>query len=113
MTETESASTPTVAEVFALLASEGQVPALRRTSGTFEFDFDDGASWFLALDHGTPSIQPRVDHPTCTVHCHAKDFVEIAEGKRNMVTAFFSGDVSCTGSLAFALTFRHLVPVAA
>lgn len=114
MADSQSGNPPTVPEIFALLASEGQIPALRRTSGIYEFDFDDGGHWFLVLDHGTPSVQTKVAQATtCTVRCHAKDFVEIAEGKRNMVTAFFSGDVVCTGNLAFALTFRHLVPVAA
>jgi hypothetical protein len=112
MTDTRSATPPTIPEIFARLTSEGHVAPLRRTSGTYEFDLDDGGHWFLTLDHGTPSIQSRVDHPTCTVHCRAADFVEIAEGKRNMVTAYLRGDVACTGSLAFALTFRHLVPSA-
>jgi putative sterol carrier protein len=111
MTDIRPATPPTVSEIFARLASTGQVPPLRRTSGTYEFHFDDGGHWFLTLDHGKPTIETGVDHPTCTVHCRASDFVEIAEGKRNMVTAFLRGDVGCTGNLAFALTFRHLLAV--
>ena len=113
MTDTESASHPTVPEIFEKLASHGQVASLRRTTGSYEFEFDDGGHWYLALDHGTPAVQSKVDHPTCTVHCRTSDFVEIAEGKSNLVTAYLRGDIACAGNLAFALTFRHLVPVAA
>jgi hypothetical protein len=102
----------TVPEIFARLASQGQVESLRRTSGTYEFQFDDGGQWFLRLDHGTPSVQPTSEHPDCTVKCASTDFVEIVEGKRNMVTSYLRGDVMCLGNLAFALSFRHLVQVA-
>jgi putative sterol carrier protein len=113
MPATDSATDATVPEIFDRLASKGQVAQLRRTSGAYEFDFDGGGHWFLVLDHGTPSVQPKVEHPTCTVHCPAADFVAIAEGKENMITAYLRGDLVCAGNLAFALTFRHLIPVAA
>jgi hypothetical protein len=113
MADSTTAGATTVPAIFDRLASHGQVPSLRRTSGTYEFDFDDGSHWFLALDHGTPTVAANVEHPTCAVQCRASDFVAIAEGKSNIVTAYLRGDVSCTGNLAFALTFRHLVPVAA
>ena len=74
---------------------------------------NSGRLFFLVLDHGTPSVQPKVEHPTCTVHCPEADFVAIAEGKENMITAYLRGDLVCVGNLAFALTFRHLIPVAA
>jgi putative sterol carrier protein len=113
MTDASTAGT-SVPAVFDRLASHGQVPSLRRTSGTYEFDLDDGGGhWFLKLDHGTPSVQSNVEHPTCTVHMHRSDFVAIAEGKTNMVTAYLRGDLTLAGNLAFALTFRHMLPVAA
>src|SRR6516162_3127645 len=110
MATTGSANHPTVPQIFDQLASKGQVAQLRRTSGAYEFDFDDGGHWFLVLDHGTPSVQSQVEHPTCTVRCHAADFVAIAEGDHNMITSYLRGDVVCDGNLAFALTFRHLIP---
>ena len=113
MTDTTSPARTTVPEIFDRLVSHGQVPSLRRTSGTYEFDFDDAGHWFLALDHGCPAVVPKADNVTCKVHCHASDFIAIAEGKSDMVTAYLRGDLICNGNLAFALTFRHLVPVAA
>lgn len=113
MTDTESPTPPTVPEIFDRLASRGQVPTLRRTSGTYEFDLEDGGHWFLALDHGTPSVVAKAEKPTCEVHCQASQFVAIAEGKSDMITAYLRGDLVCTGNLAFAMSFRHMVPVAA
>ena len=108
-----SPASPTLPAIFERLASRGQVPSLRRTSGVFEFNFDDGGHWFLALDHGTPSVVTMAEDPTCDVHCDSSDFIAIAEGKSDMVTAYLRGDLVCTGNLAFALNFRHMVPVVA
>ena len=113
MSDTEPAAHLSIPETFARLQSRGQVPPLRRTSGCYEFDLEGGGHWFLTLDHGMPSVQANVDHPRCTVKCDGADFVDIVEGRRNMVTAYLRGDLDCSGDLAFALTFRHLVPPAA
>jgi hypothetical protein len=113
MTDTNLPAPATIPELFERLASEGQVQSLRRTSGTYEFNIEDGGHWFLALDHGTPSVQNQSDHPNCTISCTAADLLEIAAGKRNFVTAYLRGDLSCTGDLPFALNFRRLLAVAA
>jgi putative sterol carrier protein len=110
-------TSPDVAKVPAIfehLAAEGQVALLRNRSGVFEIDIeDDGGRWFLNLDHGTPSMVAKVDHPDCVIVCSASDFVAIAEGNQNMVAAFLQGRVVLTGDLAFAIDFRRLLPVAA
>ena len=113
MTDTNSTKTSTVPTIFARLASEGQIPMLRRTSGTYEFDIDGGGRWFLTLDHGTPYVQSKVDQPTCTFQCNATDFIDIAEGRLNLLTAYLRGDVTWTGDMSFALKFRRLLPVPA
>lgn len=113
MTDTNTERQPTVPEIFDRLVGEGHVPALRRTSGTYEINIDGGGKWFLKLDHGTPSIQSRAEHADCTVGLSAAEFIQIAQGKQNMVTAFLRGSLTCSGDLAFALNFRRLVPVSA
>src|SRR5207247_11410674 len=113
MPATDSATDATVPEIFDRLASKGQVAPLRRTSGAYEFDFDGGGHWFLVLDHGTPSVQSKVEHLTCTAHSPAADFVAIADGKENMITAFRRSDLVCAGSQASAVPFRPLIPLAA
>jgi putative sterol carrier protein len=113
MSSPGSGPTTTIPEIFDRLVAVGQVPALRRTSGVYEFDIDDGGRWFLRLDHGTPRLQDNADHPDCVVGCSAADFVEIAQGRRNLMTAFLEGRIRATGDPAFALDFRRLLPVAA
>jgi putative sterol carrier protein len=113
MTSRGSSPAPTIPEIFDHLVAEGQKPALRRTSGVYEFDFDDGGRWFLRLDHGTPWLQDSADDPDVVIDCTAADFIEIAQGKRNLMAAFLEGRIKATGDPAFALDFRRLVPVAA
>ena len=114
MTSTD-AGTPntTVSQIFARLGSQGQAPTLKRTSGTYEFDIENEGQWFVKLDHGTPTLEHKSEHPDCTIGCSAADFIDIARGTRNVVTTFMQGRLSYSGDLAFALTFRRLLPVAA
>jgi predicted lipid carrier protein YhbT len=109
-----ASDTAKVPGIFDHLASEGQVALLRNRSGVYEVDIeDDGGRWFLILDHGTPALIANAEHPDCVITCNASDFVAIAEGNQNLVTAFLQGRVTCTGDLAFAIDFRRLLPVAA
>ena len=102
-----------VPQIFQRLAAQGQSATLRRTNGSYEFDIVDGGQWFIELVNGRPTIREKIDHPDCAVTINAADFVDIAEGRKNLVTTFFQGRIGLTGDLAFALTFRRLVPVAA
>lgn len=114
MTDTNAATTnPTVPQIFERLAAQPPVPTLGRTSGVYEFDIQDGGEWFLKLDHGKPMLEPKTEHPDCTIAMSAADFIDIAEGKRNLVATFLQGRLSYSGDLAFGLTFRRLLPVAA
>jgi putative sterol carrier protein len=108
-----AAPNATVSQIFTRLGSQGQAPTLRRTSGTYEFDIEDGGQWFVKLDHGTPTLEQKSEHPDCKIACSAADFIDIARGDRNVVTTFMQGRLSYSGDLAFALTFRRLLPVAA
>jgi putative sterol carrier protein len=114
MSSTEAAKpSTTVSQIFARLGSQGQTPTLKRTSGTYEFDIENEGKWFVRLDHGTPTLEQSSDHPDCTITCTAADFVEIARGDRNLVTTLMQGRMGYSGDLAFGLTFRRLLPVAA
>jgi putative sterol carrier protein len=103
-----------VPEIFRHLAEEGQVTALRDRSGVYEFDITEGGgTWFVKLDHGTPKLEDRAEHPDVVISCSPADFVAVTDGSQNVVTAFLQGRVICTGDLAFALDFRRLLPVPA
>ena len=114
MSSTNPATTNvTVPQIFARLAASGPAPTLRRTSGTYEFDIENEGQWFVKLDHGTPTLAHKAEHPDVAISCTASDFIELAEGKRNLVTTYLQGRLSYSGDIAFALTFRRLLPVAA
>ena len=108
-------STPnaTIPQIFARLAAQGPAPTLRRTSGTYRFDIDDAGTWFVRLDHGAPTLEQQVEHPDCAISCGADDFIAIARGEQDLITTFMQGRLDYSGDLAFALTFRRLLPVAA
>ena len=113
MTGTQVPPNTTVPQIFARLAARGPAPTLRRTSGTYEFDIENEGQWFVKLDHGTPTLEQRADHPDCTIVCSASDFIEMAQGTRNLTTTFLQGRLKYKGDLAFGLTFRRLLPVTA
>jgi predicted lipid carrier protein YhbT len=102
-----------VPQIFERLAAQGPSPALRRTNGSYEVDIVDGGQWFVELVNGSPTIREKIEHPNCALTFNATDFIDIAEGRRNLVTTFLQGRMGFSGDLAFALTFRRLVPVAA
>ena len=103
----------TLSETFERMATGRMVPSLRRSTGVFEFDIADGEQWFIKLDQGVPSLARQAEHADCTIRCSADDFMEIAQGNSNLVTAFLRGTIVCDGDLGFALDFRRLLPVTA
>jgi putative sterol carrier protein len=114
MNATSTNKLSTVPQVFDHIVAAGEVPSLRRTSGVYEIDIDNGGGrWYLKLDHGRPSLQQHVKKPDCAIECSVSDFIEIVEGRQNVMTAFLQGRVKCSGDLALAIDFRRLVPVAA
>ena len=103
-----------VPEIFRHLAEEGQVASLRDRNGIYEFDISDGGgTWFVNLDHGTPKLAERQEHPNVVIACSPADFIAMSEGSQNVVTAFLQGRITCSGDLAFALDCRRLFPVPA
>ncbi len=114
MNATSTNKLATVPQVFDHIVAAGEVAKLRRTSGVYEFDIEQGGGrWFLKLDHGRPSLQQHVEKADCAIECSSADFIEIAEGRQNLMTAFLQGRVKCSGDLGLAIDFRRLVPVAA
>ena len=101
-----------VPAIFEHLAAEGQIAPLRNTNGVLEFDISDGGRWYVNLDHGRASVAAEAERPDCVIACSASDFVAMAYGQQNMMTAYLQGRFTCSGDLALALDFRRLLPVA-
>lgn len=110
-TETDIGRLP---DIFARIAAEGQIAALRDRNGVYEFDISDGGgTWFVNLDHGTPDLTQSVEHPDAVVQCTPADFIAMTQGEQNIMTAYLQGRIKCSGNLGFALDFRRLLPVPA
>ena len=114
MSTTPARKASTVPEALDQIVAAGEVPSLRRASGTYEIEIEPGGGrWSLKVDRGTPRLEAETKHSDCAIKCNEADFIDIAQGRQNLVAAFLQGRVKCSGDLAFALDLRRLVPVAA
>jgi putative sterol carrier protein len=107
---TDSSAVP---EIFDHIVAGGAISSLRAVSGVYEFDLDDAGQWFLRLDHGAPTLQEATDRPDCEIHCSASDFIEMAQGKRNMFTTLLQGRMTLAGDPDLAMDMRRFLSVAA
>ena len=113
MSVTHGGESSTVPEIFDHIVAGGPIKALRTVTGVCEFDFEDGGQWFLRLDHGVVALQDATDQPDCEIHCTAADFIEMAQGRRNLFTTYLQGRMSVDGDVGLAMDVRRLMPVSA
>jgi arylformamidase len=99
----------TAQEVFTVHRMQKYEPVLRGVRGTYLFDIDKVGSWFVAVDDGAINIQESRLDADCTISCEERDFVDIIEGRRNLITAHMQGRVKVRGDMALAQKFHGLV----
>jgi len=102
-------SPQTAQEVFNIHRMQKYAPVLRGVHGTYLFDIDKVGSWFVAVDDGALNIEETKREADCTISCDERDFVEIVEGRRNLITAHMQGRVKVRGDMALAQKFHGLV----
>ncbi|HKT48640.1 MAG TPA: SCP2 sterol-binding domain-containing protein [Candidatus Acidoferrales bacterium] len=100
----------TAREIFETHNFREDEPLLRGVCGSYLFDIDQVGSWFVQCDQGKVNVD-RAKHDTadCVIHCSEQDFVDMIEGRRNMVTAWMQGRVEVQGDVGLAQKFNHLV----
>jgi putative sterol carrier protein len=108
--ETDEATTVRV--LLERIVARGPEPSLRRTTANYRFDLENAGRWDVKLVAGAPVLSDDATQPDCVINTTAADFIEIAEGKRNLVSAFLRGRLRITGDIALAMALRHLYPVA-
>jgi hypothetical protein len=113
MTPPTSVIAPTVAQIFDRLAAMKNNPSLKGETGTFEFDLDGAGQWFLGLDDGRLSVLTPIEHPDCVVRCSASTFIDIAQGRGNLIATYLQGVLKIDGNPELALDIRRFLPVAA
>jgi len=96
-------------EVFNLHRMQDYEPVLRGVHGTYLFDIDKVGCWFLAVDDGAIHVEETKRDADCTIGCDEPDFVDIVEGRRQLITSHMQGRVTIRGDMALAQKFHGLV----
>jgi arylformamidase len=106
---TSSVMPRTAQDVFNAHRLQKYEPVLRGVHGTYLFDIDEVGRWFVAVDDGSVHIEEANRRADCTIRCEERDFVEIVEGRRNLITSYMQGRVKVHGDMALAQKFHGLV----
>lgn len=99
----------TAQDVFKLHRMQNYEPVLRGVHGTYLFEIDKVGSWLVAVDDGAIEIEETNRKADCTIKCEERDFVDIVEGRQNLITAEMQGRVKIQGDMALAQKFHGLV----
>lgn len=99
----------TAQEVFNLHRMQKYEPVLRGVQGTYLFNIDKVGSWFVAVDDGAVHVEETKRDADCTISCDEPDFVDIVEGRRQLITSYMQGRVKIRGDMALAQKFHGLL----
>jgi hypothetical protein len=101
----------TIRTLFAHLAVRKSDPLLKGIDGVYQFEVEGFGSWFLTVRAGSLAVSRSPVPVDCAIVFSSKDFIDIAQGRQNLMTAFLQGRVSGWGDLGMALAFRRLLPL--
>jgi putative sterol carrier protein len=99
----------TAQELFNRHRMQSYEPVLRGVHGTYLFDIEKVGSWFVAVDDGAIHVEETKRDADCTISCDEADFVDIVEGRRQLITSHLQGRVKIRGDMALAQKFHGLV----
>jgi putative sterol carrier protein len=100
---------PTAREIIQLHMTDHYVPLLRGVRGTYRFEIDGVGKWFVSVNDGAVKIEEANREADCEIKCNESDFVDIVEGRRNLITAAMQGRVRIRGDLSLAQKFHGLI----
>ena len=100
---------PTAHEVFQRYQSQKYEPLLRGVTGTYLFEIEHAGYWFISVRDGAISLEEVRHDADCTIRCNEPDFIDIIEGRRNLITAAMQGRVKIRGDITLAQKFHGLV----
>ena len=63
----------------------------------------------MTVNNGAIKIEETKHEADCEISCNESDFVDIVEGRRNLITASMQGRVRVRGDLALAQKFHGLI----
>ena len=83
---------------------------LKNVDGSYRFDIEGVGSYRLEVHDGRLSFDEGAGPADCMIASSAEDFVQIAAGHRNMLTAYMQGRVRIEGDLALAKLLHGILP---
>jgi putative sterol carrier protein len=98
-------------DVLQRLATRDFDSRLEDISGTYRFDVEGSGSWCVAVDHGVVTVTEGAGAADCTIQCDEDDFVRIASGRQNLLTAFMQGRVQVAGNMVLAQKLAGVVGI--
>jgi len=81
-------------------------PYLKGVHGTYSFEIENAGNWFVTVEDGKVTITEEITgekkDADCVICCDEQEFVDIAEGRKNMLTAVLRGEMTIQGDAALA-----------
>src|SRR5207237_8139546 len=102
---------PEAKEVFSEIENRIKSKADRAAglNATYQFDLS-GESWTLKIADGAPTITPgAAQNPNTTMIASTEDWMNIATGKLNPVTAFMHQKLKVKGDMGMAMKLQGLL----
>jgi len=89
--------------------SRTEDPRLQGINGSYRFDIEGAGSWRMEVSDGTVAITEGTAPADCVIRCEEADFVRIARGEQNLLTAALQGRVQVEGDYALAQRLHGFV----
>ncbi|HZV49480.1 MAG TPA: SCP2 sterol-binding domain-containing protein [Candidatus Dormibacteraeota bacterium] len=100
--------------VFAAMPSQLDPVKARGVNATVQFELsgDQGGTWWVRIADGqAESGQGKVESPNLVMMADARDYVKIAIGELNGVTAFMTGKLRVRGDLTLAMKMQTIFKI--
>ena len=104
--------TQSAQEIFQRYKTKQYEPSLRGVRGTYLFDIEQVGNWHLLVDDGAITFTADKYDPDCVIRCDERDFIDLIEGRRNLLTAVLQGRIQVHGDITLAQKFHRFVGAA-
>jgi putative sterol carrier protein len=82
----------------------------KNVEGSYRFDIEGVGSFRLEVHHGRLSFHEDAGPADCVIASSVEDFIRIADGQQNMLTAYMQGRVRIEGDLPLAKILHGILP---
>jgi putative sterol carrier protein len=87
----------------------GEDQRLQGIKGSYRFDIEGVGSWRMEVRDERVAITESTAPADCVIRCEEADFVRIARGEQNLLTAALQGRVQVEGDYALAQRLHGFV----